>query len=89
MENYYPRLVPSHAVLLRLSLEAEGAEGTEGAAAVAQARVVGPRILLMAQVRHRLAPVMVVGVPLLPPACEHVCGAPPPSAELAHLIVSR
>jgi hypothetical protein len=56
---------------------------------VAQARVVGPRILLMAQVRHRLAPVMVVGVPLLPPACEHVCGAPPPSAELAHLIVSR
>ena len=56
------------------------------AVAVALARVVGPAVLLVAQPRHRH--VAAVGVALLPPAREHVCRAPPPAAQLAHLIVS-
>ena len=60
----------------------------DAAVAMAQARVVGPSVLLVTQARHWQAAVVRVGVPLLPPAREDVCGAPPPSAQLAHLVVS-
>ena len=59
----------------------------DAAVAVAQARVIGPSVLLVTQAGHRQAAVVRVGVPLLSPAREYVCGAPPPSAQLAHLVV--
>eukprot|EP00964_Phaeocystis_antarctica_P152931 scaffold120993_cov72-Phaeocystis_antarctica.AAC.2 len=59
----------------------------DAAVTMAQARVVGPRVLLVTQARHWQAAVVRVGVPLLSPAREHVCGAPPPAAQLAHLVV--